>query len=305
MEVNLLTPTVVKSKAINDIPRNSVNKVSAEQVKAHIETSAKENVRVLHQNTEAANIQSVNAGLDSPFLSFSLPCANADGMYQIEGVLFSKKEFEQCRSVMQTAADGIQTSGTLDYINYAEMSIAEKAVQSFAQKNLNEEQARVLMKAIQDYNTAMISREKSILSDRAYGFSAEGNISRYYGIRKSYCDTEIKAINDLIDEMNRVSKGSKANVGMDFVSTVDSATNQSLIKEISDLFSDTDLSDTAAVADAMERYKSFMTPVYLAKGLNEEHGALTRVLNRDAENLSQLIDRIAMCEKHNPLEICF
>jgi len=302
VEINLLTPNILSSKAISNTQNNITNKISAEQVKSDLDTIISDNANLLHQNTEAANVQSARY-LDSPFLSSTLPTANADGTYTVDGVLFSKKEFEQCRSVMQAAVSGIETSGTIDYINYAQMSIAANAVQSFAETNLNEEQTGILTNTIQKYNSAVISAENKLLSNGGYTLSNTGAVSEYYGVQKTYSDVEIKAINDLIDEINRVSGGNKAHVGSDFVSTTASATNQSLIAGISDLFANVDLNNTAAVNGVMEQYKSLMTPVYLASGINNEHGALTRVLNSSTSKLADLINSIAFSVNYQPINI--
>ncbi len=303
MEVNLLTPTILTSKANNTIQSNNANKVSAEQIKTDLETIINDNASRLHQNTEAANVSSTNRYTDSPFLSSTLPAANADGTYSVDGVSFSKKEFEQCRSVMQAAVAGIETSGTIDYINYAQMGIAANAVQSFAEKNLNKEQASVLSNAIQEYNSAVISAENKLLSNGGYTLSDTGAVSEYYGVQKTYSDIEIKAINDLIDEMNRVSGGNRTHVGSDFVSTTASATNQSLITSISDLFTGVDLNNSATIDSVMGQYKALMTPVYLASGINNEHGALTRVLNNSTSKLTDLINSIAFSANYQSLNI--
>lgn len=76
MEVNLLTPTILTSKANNTIQSNNANKVSAEQIKTDLETIINDNASRLHQNTEAANVSSANRYSDSPFLSSTLPAAN-------------------------------------------------------------------------------------------------------------------------------------------------------------------------------------------------------------------------------------
>lgn len=303
MEVNLLTPTILTSKAINTVQSNSASKVSAEQIKTNLETIISDNASRLYQNTEAANVSSANRYSDSPFLSSTLPAENADGTYSVDGVSFSKKEFEQCRSVMQAALAGIETSGTIDYINYAQMSIAANTVQSFAEKNLNKEQASVLSNAIQEYNSVVILTENKLLSNGGYTLSDTGAVSKYYGIQKTYSDIEIKAINDLIDEMNRTSGGNKAHVGSNFVSTTASATNQSLITSISDLFTGVDLNNSAVVDSVMAQYKALMTPVYLASGINNEHGALTRVLNSSTSKLTGLINSITFSANYQSLNI--
>ena len=303
MEVNLLTPTILTSKASNAVLNNSSGKVSAEQIKTDLKTIISDNANRLYQNAEAVNVSSANRYSDSPFLSSTLPVANADGTYSVDGVSFSKKAFEQCRSVIQVAVAGIETSGTIDYINYAQMSIAANTVQSFAEKNLNEEQASVLSNAIQEYNSVVISAENKLLSNGIYTLSNTGVSSEYYGVQKTYSDIEIKAINDLIDEMNRVSNGNKAHVGSNFVSTIASATNQSLITSISNLFTDVDLNDSAAVDSVMEKYKALITPVYLASGVNNEHGALTRVLNSSTSKLTDLINSITFSANYQSLNI--
>lgn len=303
MDIHLLTPTILTSRAMGNLQGRSANKISTERIKSDLERIISSNTSLLRQNEKEVNVSFSNKYPNSPFLSSALPVANTDGTYTLNGVSFSKKEFEQCRSVMQAAVSGIETTGTIDYINYAQMSIAVNAVQSYAKANLSGEQASVLCNTIQEYNTAVISNEKNLLADRGCINSDIGKVSEYYGIQGTYSDDEIKVINELIDEMNRVSGGNKAHVGKDFTATIASATNRSLIQGISELFANVDLSNSTAVNNTMGSYKAFMTPVYLANGITNQYGALSRVLNNSTEKLSNLINRIAISVNRQSLNL--
>lgn len=300
--VNLLSQTVLTSRA-NSQPQSRTIAVSANRIASDLPSIINKNAGLLHQNDTAVDVPTVTKIPDSPFLSNTIPVINSDGTYTVDGVSFTKREFVQCRSIMQLAIAGIETNGTVDYINYAQMSIANHAMQSFASQNLNKEQATVLARAMKNYTEGLLKAEGELLSANGYVTSNAEEISVYYGKQKFYSDDEVKAINDLIDEMNRVSGGNKAHVGSDFTTTVTSATNQSVIKSIFDLFSSTDFSHSVAVEQAMEKYKSIMTPVYLASGIHNEHGALMRVLNGNVSKLSDFIRRITLDSKYACLNI--
>lgn len=194
---------------------------------------------------------------------------------------------------MQEAAAGIETEGTVDYLQYAQMCAAKRAVSSFAEENLQETQANILQREMEAYCAKILSNQEKLLSDGSYISADTGESSAYYGIQKTYTDAEIQAINDLIDEMNRVSGGTKAHVGKDFTATVSAATNASVLHSMDALFAHLDLGDSVAVQQAMEQYKALMTPIYRANGIDDTHGALTRVLSRDVSNLKELLDKIA------------
>lgn len=302
MEINLLSSNVLTSK-ITSSTQTISNKITAEQLKTDFEAVISSNASLLHQNVDAASVLPFNGYTNSPFFSSSLPVSNVDGTYTVDGVSFTKNEFEQCRSVMQAAVSGIETSGTIDYINYAQMSIATSIIQSFAGAKLNEEQAGVLSDAIKEYTSAVVSAEEKLLSGGGYIYASRGEVSEYYGMQKTYSDLEIKAINDLIDEMNRVSGGNKSHVGSDFTTTTASATNQTLIKDITALFSNADLRNSATVANILTQYKTLMTPIYLANGINNNHGALTRVLNNSTAKLSDMINNMVASENCQNLNI--
>ncbi|MBR2927783.1 MAG: hypothetical protein IKC24_01340 [Oscillospiraceae bacterium] len=302
MTVNLLSQTILSIRG-NSLANNSTPVISANRIASDLPSIINRRAELLHQNERAADAQTAAKISNSLFLSHTIPVANSEGNYIVDGVLFSKNELAQCRSIMQSAAAGIETSGTVDYINYAQISIANRAIQTFASENLNKEQATVLTGAMQNYVEDILATEKTLLSGAGYITSYSGECSAYYGTQKSYTDTEIKVINDLIDEMNRVSGSNKAHVESSFTSTIASATNKSVINSISDLFSTTDLSNSAAIDQVMTQYRSIMTPVYLASGISNEHGSLTRVLDNNVARLSDFISRVMLSSKCSTLSM--
>jgi len=109
MEINLLSSNVLTSKTTNSTQTIS-NKITAEQLKTDFEAVISGNASLLQQNVDGASVLPFNGYTNSPFLSSSLPVSNVDGTYTVDGVSFTKNEFEQCRSVMQAAVSGMETS---------------------------------------------------------------------------------------------------------------------------------------------------------------------------------------------------
>lgn len=73
---------------------------------------------------------------------------------------------------------------------------------------------------------------------------------------------------------------------------VQSATNEALKNNIMELFSNVDVTDVRSVNVAVERYKEMMRPAYIAYGMNDTHGSLTKVLNQDAANFRAQITKL-------------
>ena len=67
------------------------------------------------------------------------------------------------------------------------------------------------------------------------------------------------------------------------------ATNEALKNNIAELFTNVDVTDARSVNAAVERYKELMRPAYIAYGMNDTHGSLTKVLNQDAANFKAQI----------------
>ncbi len=227
------------------------------------------------------------------FFRNNTPQAGADGKVMISGVSFSKEEVEQCRVMLQAAADSIgcgMGKGTnIDYRNYAQMGIAESSVKAYAGKHLTEEQAAVVNKAMLEYNKALIDMEKQLFSEGNYVQSDYENQSDYYGTLRLLTDGEIEALNKIKEELGRITGRYYEPSVKGATAVVCSATNEKLIGKITDLFKNMDIMDEQSVNAAVEKYKEWMRPAYIAYGMNDTHGSLTRVLNQEAENFKKQI----------------
>lgn len=237
------------------------------------------------------------------FFRSNMPQVSTDGNYLIGGVTFSKEELEQCRMVMKAAADsigcGVGKNTNIDYKNYAQMSIAESSVKAYASEHLSEEQAAVVNKAMQEYNQALIDLEKQTMSDGNYVKSHYEGQSDYYGTARLLTDGEIEALNKVKEELSRITGRYYEPSVKGVTAVVVSATNEELKKEITDLFTDLDVTDEKSVNAAMEKYKELMRPAYIAYGMNDTHGSLTKILNQDAANFKIQISNLLLAANYH------
>lgn len=237
------------------------------------------------------------------FFQKNMPSVSTDGNYLIGGVTFSKEELEQCRVVMRAASNsigcGIGKNTNIDYKNYAEMSIAESSVKAYAREHLSEEQATVVINAMQEYNEALIDMERQTLNSKDYVESEYEGLSEYYGKARVLSDGEIDAINKLKEEMSRITGRYYAPSVKGATAGVQSATNEDLKSKITDLFTDMDVTDEQSVNTTVEKYKELMRPAYIAYGMNDTHGSLTKVLNQDAVNFKQQISNLLMVANYH------
>lgn len=151
---------------------------------------------------------SVDHTLDA-FFRKNLPSASSDGNYSIGGVTFSKEEFEKARLVMNEATAGIGCgvgkNTYIDYRNYAQMSIAENAVGSFADANLNEQQADVVKKAMSEYGQALVKMQDDLMGNGSHVDSPYERFSDYYGKVYVLGDTDLKALNDIKQQLGKLT----------------------------------------------------------------------------------------------------
>lgn len=221
------------------------------------------------------------------FFQKNMPQIMTDGSYLVGGVSFSEEELEQCRVVMKAAAEnidcGMGKGVDIDYNDYAQMGLAVSSVRTFAEKYLTKDQAEVVNKAMQEYNEALFDLEKQAYANRTCVETKYEGLSDYYGKAVVLDDVTLEAINRLKEEMSRLTGRQYPPSVKGMTAGVQSATNEKLIGEVSDLFMNTDIEDEESVNAAIEKYKELMRPAYLAYGISDSHGALTRKLNDDAE----------------------
>lgn len=215
---------------------------------------------------------------------------NGDGSYMISGVKFSEDELVRARNVMKESVADLQYKVTLDYSDYAKMSIAESAVNSFAKDNFSEEQQNVIARAMKEYNAGLEERQSKSLSKANVVDNNYGELSEYYGKSQVIDQT-------LADEMNKLKDEIAKLTGHQFTKTVagkapgiiTSATNRELINIIKDTFNDVDLNDKEEVDSAMKKYRDYMRPAYKVGGYIERDDS---ALYRDTDSFAKMINTL-------------
>ena len=82
---------------------------------------------------------------------------------------------------------------------------------------------------------------------------------------------------------------------------VGSATNEKLINEIYDLFSNVDVTDEEMLEIAMKKYEALVKPAYLAYGINDDYGSLSRILDRDTSGFGKQISDIMIAAGYHTM----
>lgn len=228
---------------------------------------------------------------------------NGDGSYTIAGVKFSEDELVRARNVMKESVSDLQYKVTLDYSDYAKMSIAESSVNSFAKDNFSEEQQTVIARAMKEYNAGLEERQAKSLSKPNVVNNDYGELTKYYG-KSQVIDQS------LANELNRLKGEISKLTGLKFNQTVadkapgiiTSATNKELINSIKDTFYNVDLNDKDAVNSAMNKYRELMRPAYKAGGYIERDDS---ALYRDTDSFMKMIDalKLSMSSQHVDLSV--
>lgn len=217
---------------------------------------------------------------------------NGDGTYSISGVKFTEDELLKARNFMKAIAAELTNGGTLDYSDYAKMSIAENSVNSFAKDNFSNEQQQVISKAMREYNAGLEELQERLLSEDSVVSNDYGELSKYYGKSQRLSQSEVDAINKMKEELSRLTGRElpKSVVG-DAPGIICAATNTKLISEIKDIFSNIDFNDKDEVNNAMKKYRELIRPAYDAQGyLSRDDSALYR----DTDSFMKLIEKLKM-----------
>ena len=309
----LTVPAAVLGKPDNKPAAYRVNKDKLKENWETIKNDSKDLIQVSQKTTGSENTLSVE-GIKSTgevnrnycnysadvFFQRNMPQVTTNGGFLIGGVEFSKEELEHCRMVMKTAVDGIDCgigkNTNIDYRNYAQMGIAVSSVKAYANENLTKEQAAVVNKAMQEYNEALINMEKEMLSDRRYIDADQGAMSEYYGKVEILDDAAIDSINRMKEEIGKITGKQFAPTQSGITARLMSATNQKLISEITDLFSNMDSKDEKSVQAAMAKYKELVKPAYIASG---GYDSLTRTLNTDTADFRKQISNILLAANYH------
>lgn len=223
---------------------------------------------------------------------------NGDGSYTIAGVNFSEDELVRARNVMKESVAELQYKVTLDYSDYAKMSIAESAVNSFAKDNFSEEQQNVIARAMKEYNAGLEERQAKSLSKPNVVNNDYGELTKYYGKSQVIDQSLANEMNKLKDEISRMTghKFTKTVAGTT-PGIITSATNRELINTIKDTFRNVDLNKEDEVNSAMKKYRELIRPAYKAGGYIERDDS---ALYRDTDSFMKMISvlKLGMTSEH-------
>lgn len=315
--MSLQTPaaTLVHSDSAPASYRISADKVKADlqkakengEIKDLLQLSGKTPEDIKGIQTASGEVRRLcNYSVDSFFTRDMPQVANGDGTYTIGGVNFTEEELVKARSVMKAATDGIGAGVgkniNLDYRNYAEMALAENAVNQYAKENLNEEQQKVVAKAMKEYNAGLLELQDGLLAKSSY-IKAEGDKrSDYYGLTRILSEEDAAVFNKLKEELSKVTgkKYQPVKAG-DVGGSMQVATNKDLIKNISDLFKNVDLSDKQAVNNAMKKYQELVRPANEANGVYSLAES-NRISGEDTKKFQKMLDKIAMAASYKAVD---
>ncbi|ADK17032.1 MULTISPECIES: hypothetical protein [Clostridium] len=190
---------------------------------------------------------------------------NLNTKFKVNGVDFTLKELVDSSKVMDYACSIVNTLGGMDYSDYAEMGIAKGKVSSYAEKNLNVEQQKLL-------NSTMSARIQKVID-------SEPEISTVI--------EDLKRVNIKIDMVT--DKNSKYYA----VKSLERATNKEYAQKIMDTFANVDYSNAKSFDKAIEEYKVLIKPVLEEAGIKNmgKNDALDYTIDYEANNLKTLFDK--------------
>lgn len=204
------------------------------------------------------------------YASLTKKDASDNATYKVDGVLFSAEEMTSMREALSDVFASVKRpGGTLDYSDYAKMGIAENVVRSYAEKNLSEEQAEVIMKAVSEHMNQVIDKEpgSEIVDENLYygkritGEEFDRQLRKLYEAMKEfvansdfYSEEKKKRHSEYIDRCleTHTSGG-----------TLMAASNTNLTNSLRSGFATLDFGNEEEVQSFFKQYQDWMKPAYL------------------------------------------
>ncbi|MBP3824755.1 MAG: hypothetical protein ILA11_03405 [Butyrivibrio sp.] len=195
---------------------------------------------------------------------------NAEGVYKIGGVSFAEEEFDAARKLVTGVGSQLK-AGYLSYRDYAKMEVAQKVVENTAAAGFSEDQAKVIGKAIRDYNNGLVERQSEMLSGRTTRVNDDPESGRYFGVEV-------------------LVPGSVTESGTPRYASTDIATDRELIKTLRDNIRAVDITGKDAASEIKALYQDIMKPVYAAQYPFQRESDINDALDKDVKELMALID---------------
>ena len=193
----------------------------------------------------------------------------AEGLYKIGGASFNDEELSAARDLITGVGSQLK-NGYLSYRDYAKMEVAQKVVDDLASKNFREDQAKVISRAMKDFNDNLLNTQDRMLANKKIRTNDDPSSGKYFGIEVHVPEEVRKAANE-------------------YAST-DIATDRNLIANIRDNISSTDISNKNAVKKLMASYEDMMRPAYDAQYPAQLKSNVDDAISRDENDLMKLID---------------
>ena len=193
---------------------------------------------------------------------------NAEGAYKIGGVSFAEEEFNAARKLVTGVGSQLK-AGYLSYRDYAKMEVAQKVVENTAAAGFNEDQAKVIGKAMRDYNNGLVERQNEMLSGRSIRTNEDPASDRFFGVEV-------------------LVPGSATVDGNPRYASTDIATDKELIKTLRDHIRAIDITGKNAASELKVLYQDIMKPVYDAQYPFQRESDINDALDRDVKELIDL-----------------
>ena len=194
---------------------------------------------------------------------------NAEGVYKIGGASFNDEELSAARDMITGIGSQLK-NGYLSYRDYAKMEVAQKVVDDLASKNFREDQAKVISRAMKDFNDNLLNTQDRMLANKKIRTNDDPSSGKYFGIEVHVPEEVRKSVNE-------------------YAST-DIATDRDLIANIRDNIRSTDISNKNAVKKLMASYEDMMRPAYDAQYPAQLKSNVDDAISRDENDLMKLID---------------
>lgn len=194
---------------------------------------------------------------------------NAEGVYKIGGASFNDEELSAARDMITGIGSQLK-NGYLSYRDYAKMEVAQKVVDDLASKNFREDQAKVISRAMKDFNDNLLNTQDRMLVNKKIRTNDDPSSGKYFGIEVHVPEEVRKSVNE-------------------YAST-DIATDRDLIANIRDNIRSTDISNKNAVKKLMASYEDMMRPAYDAQYPAQLKSNVDDAISRDENDLMKLID---------------
>lgn len=196
---------------------------------------------------------------------------NSKDTYRIDGVDFTSDEARKAVDVIHQAVSAMPPAGSvLHYQDYAKMGLAVAMVNQYSKENLNEEQAKVMDKAACDWANYVIEAQTGTLKRDGWYEDPSDN---YFNKRKEITVNGVKSI-----------------------TTLDSASNQSMIRTIFDTYAKLNPRDKSAVEKANNTLYNLLLQAYRptsGKGAEQVVSRLMPEVSTSASNMTAFLNSIS------------